>query len=302
MSSSPPPHPARPPIPLPPPPLPPSVSGGVAVVSGTPPPWPPWTATAALFTAVGGTLLAGIVVAVAAAATGANLQHLPSWVGIVSSYGGDIVLIACALGFARLRGRVHGSALGLRPPDAALAALGLMVAAGAAVFLFGLVWQNIAHLEQQEDLTKKLGADDGTSALVAIAILVCVAAPIAEETFFRGFFFGAVRNWRGVWPAAVITGLVFGAVHVGSYSVAYLPPLAFLGFALCLVRWRSGSLYPCIALHAMNNGLAFGALRHWAWWQVVLTMLGALLAVSVVVLGAVKISQRFRASSNTMTA
>ncbi len=274
----------------------------MAVVSGAPPPWPPWSAAAALFTAVGGTLLVGIIVAVAAVAAGAKSGNLPSWVGIVSSYGGDVVLIACALGFAGLRGRIHRSQLGLRAPQAVLPALGLMVAAGAAVFVFGLVWQHLVHLERQEDLTKKLGVDDGTGALVAIAVLVCVAAPIAEETFFRGFFFGAVRNWRGVWPAAIITGLVFGAVHVGSYSVAYLPPLAFLGFALCLVRWRTGSLYPCIALHAMNNGLAFAVLRHWTWWQVILTMLGALLAVGVVVLGAVKISQRHRAPSHTMTA
>jgi membrane protease YdiL (CAAX protease family) len=243
-----------------------------------------------------------ILAAIPALATGYKSGNLPNWVGVLGSYGGDFVLIACALGFARLRGRIRRSQLGLRVPAAVLPALGLMVAAGVAVFVFGLVWQHLVHLEHQEDLTKKLGVDDGTGALVAIAFLVCVAAPIAEETFFRGFFFGALRNWRGVWPAAIITGLIFGAVHVGSYSVAYLPPLAFLGVALCLLRWRTGSLYPCIALHAMNNGLAFGLLRHWTWWQVVLMMFAALLAVAVVVLGAVRISQRFAASSNTMTA
>jgi membrane protease YdiL (CAAX protease family) len=191
--------------------------------------------------------------------------------------------------------------MGLRAPEI-LPAVGLMALAGLAVYGFDALWPHLVHLSHQEDLTKKLGVDDGTGALVAIGVLVCVAAPIAEETFFRGFFFGALRNWRGVWPAAIITGLVFGAVHAGSYSAAYLPPLAFLGFALCLVRWRTDSLYPCIALHAMNNGLAFAVLRHWIWWQVALTMLAALLAVGAVVLGAVAISQRSRASSNTMTA
>jgi membrane protease YdiL (CAAX protease family) len=257
---------------------------------------------AALLTAIGGTLLVAILAAIPALATGAKSDNLPNWVGVVGSYGGDVVLIACALGFARLRGRIRRSQLGLQAPAAVLPAIGLMVAAGVAVFVFGLVWQNLVHLEHQEDLTKKLGVDDGTGALVAIAVLVCVVAPIAEETFFRGFFFGALRNWRGVWPAAIITGLVFGAVHIGSYSVAYLPPLAVLGIALCLVRWRSGSLYPCIALHAMNNGLAFALLRHWTWWQVLLTMLAALVAVGVVVLGAVAISQRSGAASNTMAA
>ena len=27
---------------------------------------------------------------------------------------------------------------------------------------------------------------------------------------------------------------------------------------LCLVRWRTGSLYPCMALHSANNALALG--------------------------------------------
>jgi membrane protease YdiL (CAAX protease family) len=27
---------------------------------------------------------------------------------------------------------------------------------------------------------------------------------------------------------------------------------------LCLVRWRTRSLYPCIALHSLNNSLALG--------------------------------------------
>jgi membrane protease YdiL (CAAX protease family) len=38
----------------------------------------------------------------------------------------------------------------------------------------------------------------------------------------------------------------------------YLIPLGFLGFVLCLVRWRTRSLYPCMALHSANNALALG--------------------------------------------
>ena len=46
--------------------------------------------------------------------------------------------------------------------------------------------------------------------------------------------------------------------HTGSASPQYLIPLGFLGFVLCLVRWVTRSLYPCMALHAMNNSLALG--------------------------------------------
>ena len=36
-----------------------------------------------------------------------------------------------------------------------------------------------------------------------------------------------------------------------------MPPLAALGFMFCLVYERTGSLYPVIALHALNNAIAF---------------------------------------------
>ena len=37
-----------------------------------------------------------------------------------------------------------------------------------------------------------------------------------------------------------------------------MPPLAVLGMVFCLVYERTGSLFPVIALHALNNALAFG--------------------------------------------
>ena len=110
-----------------------------------------------------------------------------------------------------------------------------------------------------------MGASESTVALLAVAVLVCVIAPIAEEVFFRGYFFNALRSWRGLWPAAILTGLVFGAIHIGSAPVPFLVPLAVFGFVLCLLYWRTGSLYPCIALHALNNSLAFGVSQHWDW-------------------------------------
>ena len=89
-------------------------------------------------------------------------------------------------------------------------------------------------------------------------MLVTVIAPIAEELFFRGYFFGALRNWRGSGRRRCSPALVFGGIHVGSAPAVFLVPLAILGFLLCIVRWRTGSLLPCIALHAINNALAFG--------------------------------------------
>ena len=90
-------------------------------------------------------------------------------------------------------------------------------------------------------------------------MIICIA-PIAEEFFFRGFFYRALRSRYSVLVAALIDGLLFGAIHFDFSSADALlivPPLAALGFMFCLVYERTGSLYPVIALHALNNAIAF---------------------------------------------
>jgi membrane protease YdiL (CAAX protease family) len=84
---------------------------------------------------------------------------------------------------------------------------------------------------------------------------------VAEEFFFRGFFYRALRSRYSMLIAAAIDGALFGIIHFdfsGADALLILPPLAALGFMFCLVYERTGSLYPVIALHAINNSLAFG--------------------------------------------
>ena len=88
----------------------------------------------------------------------------------------------------------------------------------------------------------------------------------------------------GTWPAAIITGLVFGGVHVGSAPVVDLVPLAFLGFGLCLLYRITGSLYPCIAAHSLNNSIAYGSLESWTFWQVIVLIIASLVAIGALVL------------------
>jgi membrane protease YdiL (CAAX protease family) len=94
-----------------------------------------------------------------------------------------------------------------------------------------------------------------------------------------------LKRWRGPWVAAVIVGLLFGLAHTGSASPQYLPPLAFLGFVLCFVRLRTGSLYPCMAMHSLNNALALGINQlHWNALEIV-GLMAASFAVVVAITG-----------------
>jgi membrane protease YdiL (CAAX protease family) len=250
-------------------------------------PWPAWTAFVGLLAGFGMAFVgAALISAIGVAVGGGQLDNPPPAVVIAATVFQDVALVGTAVLLSRTtsaRGPWH---FGLRPPRRVLVAVGWLVAAYVAFLAFTAAWLGVmqalgVHVSNQDDLPKELGADDSTLALVVVAVLVTVVAPIAEEVFFRGFFFTALRNWKGVGVAAAITGVVFGGIHAGSSPVAYLVPLGMLGVLLCLLYWRTGSLFPCIALHAINNSVAFGVSQHWS-WQVPLVALGALALIALV--------------------
>jgi CAAX protease family protein len=90
---------------------------------------------------------------------------------------------------------------------------------------------------------------------VGFLLIGVLIAPVAEEAFFRGMLFGGLRRQLSMVPAAAISGVVFGAVHFASGPAA-IPPLAILGFVLCLLYERTGSLLPGLGAHTLNNALA----------------------------------------------
>jgi membrane protease YdiL (CAAX protease family) len=247
------------------------------------PRWKPWMAWAALVAAFGGALAGALVIGAIGAAAGSSFADPSPAVSISATIVQDLSFIAAALLFAGIAGRPLPEQFGLRPTRF-WPAVGWIATAFAAFYAFTLVWVSILGVSPDDTkLPDELGVKDSTFALLAVAFLVAVVAPIAEEFFFRGFFFGALRNWKGPWPAAIITGVVFGAIHLGSAEAAFLLPLAFFGFALCLLRERTGSLYPGIALHCMNNSLAFGVSQHWG-WEIAVLFLCALTIISLVAL------------------
>jgi membrane protease YdiL (CAAX protease family) len=243
------------------------------------PRWPPWTAPVALIAGFAVAIFGYILIGAIAGLAGADVNHLPAGVDIAATVVQDAALIGSALMFARMTGRPRPAQFGLRPAPVGSSA-GWLALTWFGFFLFSVIWVAALGIHERDNLPDQLGADKSTLAMLAVAGLVCVVAPVAEEVFFRGYFFTALRNWKGVWPAAIITGVVFGAIHAGSAPVGYLVPLAVFGFGLCLLYWKTGSLYPCIVLHALNNSLAFGVSQHWG-WQIPVLMLASLAVIAL---------------------
>jgi uncharacterized protein len=262
------------------PPDPPEVPEGIEVRRV--PAWKPWTSVLALVAGLGGALVGGLVVYVIAAIAGAGLDDPPASVDISATFLQDFSFIASAIVFASMVTRPRPWHFGLRETRVA-PAVGYVVAAYLLFIAVAAGWSSLLNLHEEDDVVDQLGAGSSTVALIAVAVLVCVVAPIAEEFFFRGYFFAALRNWRGVWPAAVLTGLVFGGIHVGSAPAGFLVPLAFFGFLLCLLYHRTRSLYPGIALHCINNSIAFGVGEKWG-WEIPLVLVASLAVIAATML------------------
>jgi membrane protease YdiL (CAAX protease family) len=207
--------------------------------------------------------------------------------GIVDGIGliaADVVLIAIIVLFARRGARLSAGTLGIRRTRF-WPAVGWACAFFAATIALEGVWTYLVGTGP-EDVSGGGGAPTGPPPVIVIALVmfgVAVAAPIAEEIAFRGYLFAALTRWRGPWPAALITGALFGGAHLAVYPPELLPALAFFGVAACLLFWFTGSLLPCIAVHAFNNALAIGSVAGWD-WQIPLLLIGAVTASVVLVL------------------
>lgn len=251
------------------------------------PQWRLWMAPAAVVSGLAGGVFAATIVAVVGHSAGSSLSHPTPAVSLTSDLVFDLAFVASALYFAALRGRPRASDFGFRRVSLKRAA-GAVAAAAVAYYVLTGIYAAVFKLHANDKLPSELGAGKSTAALIAAGVFVCVIAPIAEEFFFRGFLFGVLRRWKirlggrdvGTWLAAVVVGILFGLAHTGSASAVYLIPLGFLGFVLCIVRWKTRSLYPCMALHSLNNSLALGINQlHWNAAEILGLILGSLLVI-----------------------
>jgi len=237
--------------PTPPPPERPELPEGAG------PRWPPWYAGVGFLVALISTLL---VVGIVAAATGASTDDQNATFTVVATFLQGVIFIGTAVLFASFAGKPRARQFGLRRsrfwPTVGWAALGLF-----SFYAVAALYTAIVQPDAEQTVAQDLGADQGTLGMIAAGFMVICVAPVAEEFFFRGFFYRALRSRYSVLVAALIDGILFGIIHWDlstADGLLIVPPLAALGFMFCLVYERTGSLYPVIALHALNNAIAFG--------------------------------------------
>ena len=87
------------------------------------------------------------------------------------------------------------------------------------------------------------------------AVLAIVfIAPIAEEIFMRGWFYGKVRSKVSALAAILIVSIVFGMMH-GQWNAGVATFV--LSLVLCGMREITGTIWSGMLLHMLSNGIAF---------------------------------------------
>jgi uncharacterized protein len=106
----------------------------------------------------------------------------------------------------------------------------------------------------------KSAQKDGALWLLILAF--CVAAPVSEEFFARGFLYrGWSETFLRVPGAIVLSSLVWTSVHL-QYDLYFLGEVFCLGLWFGYLRYRSNSIWLTIVLHGLNN---FGAVVQSIW-------------------------------------
>ena len=139
----------------------------------------------------------------------------------------------------------------LRRPDSWSRALGLAAGALVAIFIgaYAIVTAAGAGDEQNLAPTGWDGSRAGAYALSFVAIVLL--GPLAEELLYRGAGFTLLRPY-GVAIAIIVTAVLFGLAHG---LILSLGAFILFGLVTALLRVRTASIYPSLAVHMAFNAI-----------------------------------------------
>ncbi|MBU6246720.1 MAG: CPBP family intramembrane metalloprotease [Xanthomonadaceae bacterium] len=145
------------------------------------------------------------------------------------------------------------------------------LALGVGVPVFGgLLTHWLAGDQPVTQAISQLGHASSLGERIALAGLAVSLGPLVEETLFRGVLFTSLLDFRRRTPiqttpgtvrvamAMLVSAALFATVHLPDLGWRWyaLPNLALLGLGCAWLRLHSGSLWPSVVAHGVNNLLA----------------------------------------------
>lgn len=204
---------------------------------------------------IGWVILVGSYIALAYAANAASdpdpdREVLYEWSTAAAALVQYAVMAAIVLALAR---RLTPGTLGFRAPRSWPVAAGLVAASYVAILAIAGALGTVLDAGEEQGLVPDDWDPNRAAPFMANFAVVALVAPVVEELTFRGLGYAATRDAFGSLAAILVTGVAFGLAH--GLLVAF-PALAAFGVVLGWLRRRTDSIYPCIALHAIFNGVA----------------------------------------------
>jgi membrane protease YdiL (CAAX protease family) len=126
-----------------------------------------------------------------------------------------------------------------------------------ALFVLVMGWDMLSRATGREvepgfmgDVLKSARAD---GALWLLVIAFCIAAPVTEELFARGFLYrGWSESFLGPIGAIVLSSMAWTVLHL-QYDWYFLGEVFSIGLLLGYLRYRCNSTWLTIILHGLNN-------------------------------------------------
>lgn len=171
--------------------------------------------------------------------------------GLVASGAMGLIGLAVAV-VIRIRGL---AAFGFRRAErrhlVVAAVLGLVayVLSTIVAVAYMLVNGDVQNVQSSYDAAAAAGWWSLAFTLVAGAIIT----PLGEEAFFRGVLANALFARYGTWIGVLVSAAIFAVAH----GINPIMPVAFVVGVLAALMFRwSGSIWPAVVLHGVNNATA----------------------------------------------
>ena len=246
------------------------------------------------------------------------LLSAPFWV-IVARAGihgsmGVLGLMWCPAAAALLSALVTRRpirAFGWRLPGFGYVAAAYVIPLVYAAAAYGAVWAlglgRIDTVHYQSMLHRSVGSGLALIATLGVAI-GCVSA-LGEEIGWRGFLVPVLAQRFGLTATSLISGVIWAAWHVpviifGDYNggtpawysvTCFAAAVLGISFVMAWLRLASGSLWPCMLLHAAHNSFVqdfftplTGDTGHTAWF---IDEFGAFLPVAIIAAAVITLSR-----------
>ena len=108
----------------------------------------------------------------------------------------------------------------------------------------------VPRIFDQSDI---FSTDLGDLSLITALMIIAVLPAVMEESVFRGIFMRVMRKNYSKIGLVIMTGLMFGGMHLNVFSFFQT---SALGIILGILLLRSGSIFPAVIMHFTNNALS----------------------------------------------